>query len=126
MSTSSATPQSPRANSSTLGALWIVYAILRLITVILMVLYAGTATVMFGALLTRVVDYASLMAIFHIFYTAAIIVSALSGLFGLLAGLALLAGKSARTLSLVAAFISLSDLPCGTTLGIYTLIVFLP
>jgi hypothetical protein len=81
---------------------------------------------MFGALLTRVVDYASLMAIFHVLYIAAIIVTALSGLFGLLAGLALLAGKSARTLSLVAAFLSVADLPLGTTLGIYTLIVFLP
>jgi hypothetical protein len=120
-----ATAQNPRANSTTLGALWIVYAVLRLAAVILLVLYAGTATVMFGALLTRVVDYASLMAIFHILYIAAIIVTALSGLFGLLVGLALLAGKSARTLSLVAAFLSLSDLPLGTTLGIYTLIVFL-
>jgi hypothetical protein len=121
-----ATAQNPRANSSTLGALWIVYAILRLIAVILLVLYAGTATVMFGALLTRVVDYVSLMAIFHILYIAAIIVTALSGLFGLFAGLALLAGKSARTLSLLAAFFSVADLPLGTTLGIYTLIVFLP
>jgi hypothetical protein len=126
MSTSSATAQNPRANSTTLGALWIVYAILRLIAVILLVLYAGTATVMFGALLTRVVDYASLMAISRILYIAAIVVTALSGLFGLFAGLALLAGKSARTLSLVAAFLSLHDLPLGTTLGIYTLIVFLP
>jgi hypothetical protein len=126
MSTSSAAPQNPLANSTTLGALWIVYAILRLVAVILLVLYTSTATVMFGALLTRVVDYAALMAIFHIFYIAAIIVTALSGFFGLLAGLALLAGKSARTLSLVAAFLSLSDLPLGTTLGIYTLIVFLP
>ena len=121
-----ATAQNPRANSSTLGALWIVYAILRLVAVILLVLYAATATVMFGALLTRVTDYQTFMAIFHILYIAAIIVTALSGLFGLLAGLALLAGKSARTLSLVASFLSLSDLPLGTTLGIYTLIVFLP
>jgi uncharacterized membrane protein len=126
MSTSSATSQNPRANSTTLGALWIVYAILRLVAVILLVLYAGTATVMFGALLTRVADYAPFMAIFHILYTAAIIVTALSSLFGLFAGIALLAGKSARTLSLVAAFLSVSDLPLGTTLGIYTLIVFLP
>ena len=125
MSTSSATPQNPRTNSTTLGALWIVYAILRLVAVILLVLYAGTATVMFGALLTRVVDYAALMAIFHVLYIAAIIVTALSGIFGLLAGLALLAGKSARTLSLTAAFHSVADLPLGTTLGIYTLIVFL-
>jgi len=126
MSTTSSTTQNPRANSTTLGALWILYAILRLVAVILLVLYAGTATVMFGALLTRVSDYATFMAVFHIFYIAAIIVTALSALFGLLAGLALVSGKSARALSLLAAFFSLSDLPLGTTLGIYTLIIFLP
>jgi hypothetical protein len=116
-----------RGNSSTLGALWIVYAILRLVAVILLVLYTGTATVMFGALLTRVPDPYTLMTTFHILYIAAIIVTALSGVLGLFAGLALLAGwSSARSLSLVAAFLSLSDLPLGTTLGIYTLIVFLP
>jgi hypothetical protein len=43
----------------------------------------------------------------------------------LTASLALLAGKSARTLPLVAAFLSVADLPLGTTLGIYTLIVSL-
>jgi uncharacterized membrane protein len=125
MPTSSAPAQNLRANSTTLGALWILYGILRLIAVILLVLYAGTATVMFGALLTRVADYATFMAIFHILYIAAIILTALSGFFGLIAGLALIAGKSARSLSLVAAFLSVSDLPFGTTLGIYTLIVFL-
>ena len=61
MSTAAAA-QNPRANSSTLGALWIVYAILRLVAVILLVLYAATATVMFGALLTRVADYQAFMA----------------------------------------------------------------
>jgi uncharacterized membrane protein len=126
MSTNAVTTRSPRANSTTLGALWIIYGILRLIAAILLLLYTGTATVMFGALLTRVPDPATLMTTFHIFYIAAIIVTALSGLFGLFAGLALLAGKSARTLSLVAAFLSLSDLPLGTTMGIYTLIIFLP
>jgi uncharacterized membrane protein len=126
MSTNAAAAQNPRANSSALGALWIVYGILRLIAVIILVLYTGTATVMFGALLTRVPDPYTLMATFHVLYIVALIVTALSGLFGLFAGLALLAGKSARTLSLVAAFLSLSDLPFGTTLGIYTLIVFLP
>jgi hypothetical protein len=126
MSTNAVATKNPRANSSTLGALWIVYAILRLVAVILLILYTGTATVMFGALLTRVPDPFTLMTIFHILYITAILVTALSGLFGLFAGLALLAGKSARTLSLVAAFLSLSDLPLGTTLGIYTLIIFLP
>jgi uncharacterized membrane protein len=126
MSTNAVATRNPRANSSTLGALWIVYAILRLVAVILLILYTGTATVMFGALLTRVPDPFTLMTIFHILYITAILVTALSGLFGLFAGLALLAGKSARTLSLLAAFFSLSDLPLGTTLGIYTLIIFLP
>jgi len=126
MPTNAVTPQNPRANSTTLGALWILYGILRLIAVIILILYTGTATVMFGALLTRVPDPYTLMATFHVFYIVAIIVTALSGLFGLFAGLALIAGKSARTLSLVAAFLSLSDLPFGTTLGIYTLVIFLP
>jgi len=126
MSTNAASAQNPRANTSTLGALWVVYAILRLVAVILLVFYAGTATVMFGALLTRVPDFVTFMAVFHILYIAAIIVTTLSSLFGLLAGLALLAGKSARTLSLIAAFLSLHDLPLGTTIGIYTLIVTLP
>jgi hypothetical protein len=127
MSTNTVAARNPRANSSTLGSLWIVYAILRLVAVILLVLYTGTATVMFGALLTRVPDPYTLMTIFHILYIAAIIVAALSGLFGLFAGLALLAGKSsARGLSLVAAFLSLSDPPLGTSLGIYTLIIYLP
>ena len=127
MSTNTVAARNPRANSSTLGSLWIVYAILRLVAVILLVLYSGTATVMFGALLTRVPDPYTLMTCFHILYIAAIIITALSGLFGLFAGLALLAGKSsARGLSLVAAFLSLSDPPLGTTLGIYTLIIFLP
>jgi uncharacterized membrane protein len=126
MSTNAIATQNPRANSTTLGSLWIFYGILRLIAVVLMILYAGTATVMFGALLTRVADFVTFMAIFHVLYIAAIIVTALSGLFGLFAGLALVSGKSARTLSLLAAFFSLSDLPLGTTLGIYTLIIFLP
>jgi len=83
--------------------------------------------VMFGALLSRVPDPYTLMSIFHVLYIAAIVVTALSGLFGLFAGLALLAGKSsARSLSLVAALLSLCDLPLGTTLGIYTLVIFLP
>jgi uncharacterized membrane protein len=125
MSTNTVAARNLRANSTTLGSLWIVYAIFRLIAAVLMVLYAGTATVMFGALLTRVADFATFMAIFHVLYIAAIIVTALSALFSLLAGAALLSGKSARTLSLLAAFLSLHDLPFGTTLGIYTLIVTL-
>ncbi|MGB8473235.1 MAG: hypothetical protein WCE61_03995 [Candidatus Acidiferrum sp.] len=127
MTTNAVSSGNPGGNSSTLGSLWIVYAILRLVAAILLILFSGTATLMFGALLSRVPDPFTLMDIFHVFYIVAIIVSALSGLIGLFAGLALVAGKSsARSLSLVAAFLSLCDLPLGTTLGIYTLVVYLP
>lgn len=126
MSTNSVTENS-RGSSHTLGVLWIGYALLRLAAVILLVLYSGTATVMFGALLARVADPYTLMAAFHVIYICAVIVTALSGLIGLFAGLALLATKSsARSLALIASILSLCDLPFGTTLGIYTLVIFLP
>jgi uncharacterized membrane protein len=118
--------RNPSWNRRTLGSLWIIYGIIRLVAAILFVLCSGTATVMFGALLTRVPDPFTLMSFFHFLYVVAIIVTALAGIFGLLAGLALLAGNtSARSLSLAAGFLSLCDIPLGTTLGIYTLIIFL-
>jgi hypothetical protein len=87
----------------------------------------GTATVMFGALLVRVPDPYTLMSVFHIIYTARVVLSAVCGLFGLAAGSTLLArrGKGC-TLAIAAAFLSLSDIPLGVTLGIYTLMVLLP
>jgi hypothetical protein len=88
---------------------------------------SGTATVMFGALLTRVPDPYTLMADFHIIYVGILVLTVLCTLFGILAGLALLANqRPARMLALVAAFLSVSEIPFGTTLGIYTLIVLLP
>jgi uncharacterized membrane protein len=119
--------QNPSTNWKTLGALWIVYGIVRLFIAILLVTYSGVATVMFGALLVRVPDALSLMSIFHFFYIVAIIITILSGIFSVVAGLALLAARtSARTLSLTAALLALADLPLGTTLGTYTLVLFLP
>ena len=111
----------------TLGLCWIVYGIFRLIMGLCLVLFSGTATVMFGALLSRVADPFALMGDFHIVYAAVVVLAVLCGLFGLLAGLALLASsRQARTIALLAAFLSVSEIPLGTTLGIYTLIVLLP
>jgi hypothetical protein len=110
-----------------LGVCWLVYGIFRLIMGIWLVLFSGTATVMFGALLGRVPDPFALMADFHIVYAGIVVLTVLCGLFGLLAGLALLANqRPARMLGLLAAFLSVSEIPFGTTLGIYTLIVLLP
>jgi len=105
----------------------VAYGILRLIMGICLVLFSGTATVMFGALLSRAPNPFALMDYFHIVYVCLVILTFLCGLFGLLAGLALLANqRPARMLALLAAFLSVSELPLGTTLGIYTLIVLLP
>jgi vacuolar-type H+-ATPase subunit I/STV1 len=110
-----------------LGTIWLVYGIYRVIVGICLVLFSGTATVMFGALLSHVPDPFALMGDFHIVYVCIVVLTLLSGLFGLLAGLALLANqRAARKLGLLAAFLSVSEIPFGTTLGIYTLIVLLP
>jgi hypothetical protein len=111
----------------TLGGCWIVYGIIRLVLASLLVLYSGTATVMFGALLSRAPDPFTLMGGFHFIYMVMIALSVVCGILGLMAGLALLGGRrSSRTLALIAGFLSLSNIPLGTTLGIYTLVVLLP
>jgi hypothetical protein len=92
-----------------------------------LVVYGRTAALMFGALLNRVPDPFTLLGIFHFLYTVMIVLAVVCGILGLIAGLALLAGqRSGRTLALLAGFLSLSNIPLGTTLGIYTLVVLLP
>ena len=109
-----------------LGLCWIVFGIFRLIVALWMFSFAGTATVMFGAILTRVPNPYSLMSAFHLIYTGWIVLSAASGILGILAGITLLSGAGiSRMLALLAAFFSVAFVPVGTTLGIYTLIMFL-
>jgi hypothetical protein len=110
-----------------LGSFWAVYGILRLIMVVCLLIYGGTAALMFGALLNRVPNPFALMDIFHFLYAAVIVLSAVCGLFGLVAGLALIGGvRSGRKLALIAAILSVSDVPLGLTLGTYTLVELLP
>jgi hypothetical protein len=110
-----------------LAVCWIVYGILRVLAGIWLILFSGTSTVMFGALLTRVPNPFALMGDFHLVYVGLVVLSFLCGVFGILAGLALLANqRAARMLAVVAAFLSVSEIPFGTTLGIYTLVVLLP
>ncbi|HLK05569.1 MAG TPA: hypothetical protein VKT53_14100 [Candidatus Acidoferrum sp.] len=111
-------------NRRALGACWFLYGIFRIVVGICLIVLSGTATVMFGALLSRVPDPYTLMAIFHVAYVGFVILAMLGGFFGILAGLALLGNqRSARTLALIAALLSVSEVPVGTTLGIYTLIL---
>ena len=85
--------QSLSGHLRTLGGCWIVYGVIRLVLATLLVLYSGTATVMFGALLSRVPDPFTLMGVFHFMYIVMIALSVVCGILGLMAGLALLGGK---------------------------------
>jgi hypothetical protein len=110
-----------------LGSFWTVYGVFRLIMVLCLLIYGSTATLMFGALLNRVPDPFALMDVFHFLYTLMIALSAVCGLFAFIAGAALIGGlRSGRRLALIAAVLSVSDIPLGVTLGIYTLVELLP
>jgi uncharacterized membrane protein len=104
-----------------------VYGILRIAMAVILAISSGTATVMFGALLVRVADPFSLMTLFHVTYLFVIILSGIGGAIGILAGLALMGGGAyGRTLALIAAILSVCEIPIGTTLGIFTLVALLP
>jgi hypothetical protein len=127
MSSNDPAVQTSNVHLRMLGGLWIVYGIIRLVLAALMILYSGTATVMFGALLNRVADPFTLMSLFHFMYIVMVVLSVVCGILGIMAGLALLGRQGGgRTLALIAGFLSLSNLPLGTTLGIYTLVLLLP
>jgi hypothetical protein len=92
-----------------------------------LIVFSATATLMFGTLLNRVPDPYTLMSTFHFLYLVAVIWSVAGGTLGIIAGFALLSRKTfARGLAIIAAFLSLSEIPLGITLGAYTLIVLLP
>ena len=110
-----------------LGICWIIYGVFQLFFAVWLVSFSNTATVMFGALLARVRDPLAMMTDFHFIYALIEVLSVVCAVLGILAGWTLLAGQGfGRTLALIAAFLSLSAIPLGMTLGIYTLIVLLP
>lgn len=110
-----------------LGFLWIFYGILRVCVGVVQVFFAPIATVMFGALLTRVADYQPLMAFFHVAYTLMIVVSFLCGLLGIFGGILSMGNSgSGRWMLIVASLLALTEMPIGIALGVYTLIVLVP
>ena len=111
----------------TLGFCWILYGVIRLLGAVWLAFFSNTATVMFGALLGRVAAPFAMMSFFHILYTFLVCISALCGVLGILAGLGLIWEQaSGRILAIAAAFLSLSEIPVGIALGVYTLIILLP
>ena len=109
----------------TLGVLWLFYGIFRIAGAAAVVIWNGTLTVMWGAIITRVPDPFTLMTMFHVFWVFFVILGVVAGIISLLAGAALLSrGESARTLALVASFFGLTDGPLGIALGAFTLFAF--
>lgn len=108
----------------TLGIWWIAYGLYRILTGVLLVFFAPTATLMFGATLQRVPDPYSLMGIFHAIYMGWVGLSFVCGVLGILGGLALMRrAADGRMLLLAASIFSLPDLPLGIALSVYSLIV---
>lgn len=107
-----------------LGICWVLYGIFLIASAVWLIFFEPTATLMFGALLNRVPDPFAMMDAFHFFYSAAVIFYVACGALGIAAGGMLATGRRpGRLLAIVAAFCSLCNVPLGTTLGIYTLIV---
>jgi hypothetical protein len=127
MTQTSTVPRDLYTYSKSLGVCWIAFGIIRLALTVWLLGFTTTAALMFGALLTRVPDPYTLMGVFHFVYLGAIIWSAASGVLGILAGFTLLTGqRSARIVAILAALISLPELPLGIVLGVYTLVVLVP
>jgi hypothetical protein len=108
--------------TKTLGLAWIVYGVFRLAVTVWLITFTTTATLMFGALLTRVPDPYTLMTVFHIVYSAVIVWSGISAVLGIIAGLTMLASqRGSRFLVVAAALLALPELPFGIMLGVYTM-----
>jgi hypothetical protein len=111
---------------STLGILWAIYGIVRVLTAAFLLLYSGTLTLMWGALLNRVPDPFSWMTLFHFVWAGAVALAIISALFSFLAAFALLGRTgSAATLAVIAAILGLISGPLGVALGVPTLIILL-
>jgi ABC-type spermidine/putrescine transport system permease subunit II len=114
-------------NYRTMGILWLIYGVFRLAAGLWLIIYTPVLTVMWGALLTRVPDPFTWMDVFHIYLVLAIILAAISGVFALLAGVALMGGaRAGRSLSVIASLLAILSDPLGIALGVYTLILMVP
>jgi hypothetical protein len=111
----------------TLGVLWLLYGVFRIIGGVWLLIYSPVLTLMWGALLNRVPNPFGWMDMFHIYLVLAIILAAISTILSLLAGATLLTGaRSARTLALIAAFFAIISDLLGVALGVFTIVIIFP
>ena len=110
-----------------LGILWAVYGVLMIAAAAFMIVYNGTLTVMWGAIISRVANPFAWMDAFHLFLGATVVMALISAALSLLAGMALMRGAaSSRTLGLAAAVFGMLGTPPGIALGVFTVAVLFP
>jgi len=111
----------------TLGVLWAIYGVLMIAGAAWILVYEGTLTVMWGAIVTRVADPLAWMGVFHLFLVATVVMALISAVLSLLAATALLRGaESSRSMGLAAAVFGMLGTPPGVVLGVFTVGILLP
>lgn len=109
----------------TLGTLWFLYGILRIVMAVFLVVFSTTARLMFGALLVRVPYPLPWMTAFEVIYWIIIAWCIMCAILSFIAAGALFVeSRSAGLLVNIAALVSLPEVPFGLVLGVYTLLVF--
>jgi len=111
----------------TLGILWVIYGIVMIMAAAFIVVYNGTLTLMWGAIITRVPNALTWMSAFHLFLGATVIMALISAFFSLAAGFALMRGAaSSRKFGLIAAAFGMLGTPPGVALGAFTVAMLYP
>jgi len=111
----------------TIGVLWGLYGLLMIAAAACMLVYKGTLTVMWGAIINRVAHPFALMNLFHLFLGATVVMALISAAFSLLAAFSLMGNaRSSRTLGLAAAAFGMLGTPPGVALGVFTVAMLFP
>ena len=106
------------------GTLWLLYGVLRIAMAAFLVVFSATARLMFGALLSRVPNPFTWMSLFMALYWIVIAWCIVCAILSFLAAGALLGRRhSAQRAGMIAALVSLPEIPFGLVLGVYTLLV---
>lgn len=110
-----------------LGILWTIFGVFEILMAFWMAAKPGPYLAMMQNILTQEGNASLTPEARHAIFLWAVIFSLASGAMGLFAGWMLTKReRSGRTVSLIASFLSLIQLPFGTGLAIYTFIELLP
>jgi hypothetical protein len=109
------------------GILWALYGVLLVAAAAFIIVYDGTLTLMWGAIINRVANPFAWMSFFHLFLVATVMMAVASAFFSFLAAISFMRGGAAlRTWGLVAAAFGLLGPPVGVALGAFTVALLLP